>query len=259
MVLMVKAINKSNFGGRQNVTCWTCHRGVSEPAVTPALDAIYSEPVITPPDILKTATNGVPTADQIFDKYIQAIGGAANLAKLTSWTAKGTAISFGTNNQADPAEIYAKAPNQYATIINQPGGVMERMTDGSGAWSCCLSRWSRCIRSPTARSRAASWMARWPSPRTSKNSSPHGTSASPTPSILPRRIRTETSPKRRKTTSGWCKEAATLRAWWPRSISDKQSGLLLAHGSLCEIGNGPRVPTQIDWRDYRPVGRRRRS
>ncbi len=134
MVLMVNAINKNNFGGRQNVTCWTCHRGVSDPAVTPPLDAIYSEPVVVPPDILKTATNGVPTADQIFDKYIQAIGGAANLAKITSWTAKGTAFSFGTDNKADPAELYAKAPNQYATIVKQRDGTMERMTDGRQAW-----------------------------------------------------------------------------------------------------------------------------
>src|SRR5579872_1874370 len=27
MVEMVNTINKTNFGGRQVVTCWTCHRG----------------------------------------------------------------------------------------------------------------------------------------------------------------------------------------------------------------------------------------
>ena len=27
MVQMVSAINRDNFGGRQVVTCWTCHRG----------------------------------------------------------------------------------------------------------------------------------------------------------------------------------------------------------------------------------------
>ena len=31
MVPMVQNINKTNFGGRQVVTCWTCHRGQSEP------------------------------------------------------------------------------------------------------------------------------------------------------------------------------------------------------------------------------------
>src|SRR5437867_4682890 len=31
MVTMVAAINKSNFGGRQVVTCYTCHRGGNRP------------------------------------------------------------------------------------------------------------------------------------------------------------------------------------------------------------------------------------
>jgi outer membrane lipoprotein-sorting protein len=132
MIEMVNAINKTNFNGRENVTCWTCHRGVSDPAVTPALDTIYSEPVVPPPDVLKTATNGVPTLDQIFDKYIQALGGAANLAKITSYTAKGTSNVFG-DEKTYPAEIFAKAPNQMALIVHQEGD-MERVTNGRNAW-----------------------------------------------------------------------------------------------------------------------------
>jgi photosynthetic reaction center cytochrome c subunit len=133
MVAMVNKINTENFGGRQNVTCWTCHRGVSDPAVTPALDAIYSEPVVPASDILKTATSGVPTVDQIFDKYISALGGAANVDKITSWTAKGQANLFGDEKKY-PAEIFAKAPNQLAMIVHESEGDMSRVTDGRQAW-----------------------------------------------------------------------------------------------------------------------------
>ncbi|HTC31781.1 MAG TPA: photosynthetic reaction center cytochrome c subunit family protein [Bryobacteraceae bacterium] len=135
MISMMQGINKTNFGGAQMVTCWTCHRGTGGPATTPPIDAIYSDPVQTPPDVLTQATQGtaVPTADQIFDKYIQALGGAANLAKLTSYTAKGTSLLFG-NEKGDPAEIYAKAPNQLTTIVHQREGDLERVTDGQGAW-----------------------------------------------------------------------------------------------------------------------------
>ena len=134
MIAMVQAINKENFAGTQKITCWTCHRGVSDPSVTPALDAIYSEPVVPPSDILKTATSGVPTVDQIFDKYIQALGGAANLAKLTSYTAKGIATLFGDEKKYQ-AEIYAKAPNQFAMVVHQPpDGDMIRLTNGKDAW-----------------------------------------------------------------------------------------------------------------------------
>ena len=32
MVLMVNTLNRTNFGGRPVVTCWTCHRGEVGPA-----------------------------------------------------------------------------------------------------------------------------------------------------------------------------------------------------------------------------------
>jgi photosynthetic reaction center cytochrome c subunit len=135
MITMVNNINKTNFGGAQMVTCWTCHRGSGAPATTPGIDAIYSDPVPSPPDILPQATNGtkVPSATEILDKYIQALGGADNLAKLTSYTAKGTSMLFGEDN-ADPAEIYAKAPDQLATLVHEREGDMEREFDGHDAW-----------------------------------------------------------------------------------------------------------------------------
>jgi len=35
MVTMVGNINRTNFGGRQMVTCWTCHRNRDKPLTTP--------------------------------------------------------------------------------------------------------------------------------------------------------------------------------------------------------------------------------
>ena len=35
MILMARGINKDNFGGERRVTCWTCHRGASEPESKP--------------------------------------------------------------------------------------------------------------------------------------------------------------------------------------------------------------------------------
>src|SRR5712692_2947712 len=127
MIQMVNTINKDNFAGVQAVTCWTCHRGGQSPAVTPPLDAIYSTPVFVPPDVLPAApaNSGTPPADQILDKYVQALGGAQRLAALTSYTAKGTSELFG-EAKADPVEIYAKAPNQLATLVHQREGDQAR-------------------------------------------------------------------------------------------------------------------------------------
>jgi hypothetical protein len=134
MVQMVNTINRDNFGGRQVVTCWTCHRGSQRPSATPPLDMIYGEPVLYPADVLPPVTgSNVPTVDQIFDKYVQALGGAQRLASLTSYVAKGTSQLFGEVAK-DPVEIYAKAPNQIATIVHQREGDLARTFDGRNGW-----------------------------------------------------------------------------------------------------------------------------
>jgi photosynthetic reaction center cytochrome c subunit len=129
MMQMVAAINRDNFNGRQVVTCWTCHRGSQRPMATPPLDRLYGEPTIEPPDIIPPATSGEPTVDQILDKYIQALGGPARLASLTSYVAKGTAMPFG-DPDVYQTEIYARAPSQLATTVHQQEGDMVRTFDG---------------------------------------------------------------------------------------------------------------------------------
>jgi len=136
MIQMVSNINRDNFNGRQVVTCWTCHRGSTSPAITPPIDTIYGDAIFTPTDVLPVAnpaTAGTPPADQILDKYIQALGGADALSKLTSYTAKGTSHLFG-EVQEDPAEISAKAPNLLATVVHQQEGDVARTFDGRDAW-----------------------------------------------------------------------------------------------------------------------------
>src|SRR4029077_139055 len=73
MVTMVTTINKDNFTGRQMVTCWSCHRGRDKPAVTPTMDIVYGTPSLEADDVFPQAP-GQPAADQILDKYIQAVG-----------------------------------------------------------------------------------------------------------------------------------------------------------------------------------------
>ena len=135
MVEVMNKVNKESFGGAQMVTCWTCHRGGANPATTPPIDAIYSDPVPMPTDVLPQASAGavVPSIDVILDKYVQALGGADSLSKLTSYSAKGSSLVFGAD-KGDPAEIYAKAPDQFVTIVHQREGDMIRTSDGHDAW-----------------------------------------------------------------------------------------------------------------------------
>ena len=68
---MVAAINRTNFTGRQVVTCWTCHHGRITPSTTVGLDAWYDAPH-PENDALILQAEGLPAADQILAKYLHA-------------------------------------------------------------------------------------------------------------------------------------------------------------------------------------------
>ncbi len=134
MMLMVNAINKDNFRGVRSVSCYTCHRGDLRPKAVPNLAAQYSAPVEDPNEIELLSVSGGPSADQVFEKYIQALGGGQRLANLTSFAAKGTYIGFDTEHAKVPVEIFAKAPGQRATIVHTSIGDSVRTYDGRAGW-----------------------------------------------------------------------------------------------------------------------------
>jgi zinc protease len=117
MVEMVAGINRTNFGGVQRVTCWTCHHGRITPATTIDLDAFYDAPNAENDDIVR-ADRSQPSADQVFDKYIQAVGGAQRLAGLTSFVATGISVGYGAIGGNAEFAIFAKTPNQRTTLIS---------------------------------------------------------------------------------------------------------------------------------------------
>jgi hypothetical protein len=137
MVRMMADINKQHFGGRQVVTCFTCHRGSnSRPRVTPSLVTLYGAPAPDELDVLiPPAVPGGPTPVQILDKYIAALGGAQRVAALTSWTAKGTYSGYGPEGAPRPVEVYAKAPNQKSVVVRDPGAGDNVTTfSGTAGW-----------------------------------------------------------------------------------------------------------------------------
>jgi photosynthetic reaction center cytochrome c subunit len=133
MIQMVNTINTTNFSGRKVVSCWTCHRQMDRPAVTPSLDVVYGEPIYWAPDDLFQQAPGAPKPDQVLDKYIQAVGGAERLSKLTSVVGKGSATLFGGGFKS-PVDVYVKAPNQRTTIIHQELGDKTMTFDGRAGW-----------------------------------------------------------------------------------------------------------------------------
>lgn len=117
MVEMVATINRTHFAGVQRVTCWTCHHGRITPATTVSLDAWYDTPNLEFDDAVRR-DNDQPAADQVLDAYIQALGGAQRLAGITSFVATGAAVGYGDLGGTAEFILFAKSPNQRAIVIS---------------------------------------------------------------------------------------------------------------------------------------------
>jgi hypothetical protein len=240
MVQMVTAINRDHFNGRQVVTCWSCHRGRDRPVTTPTLDVVYGPPTDDTDDVIAQA-QGVPTADQVLDKYLQAIGGP-NVARVSSFVATGKSVGYRGFGGGGVVEVSAQAPDRRATHISFPEypdrGVSVRTYDGRGGW----------IATPLA------VVPKYPLAGSERDGARLDAMLS-----FPAQIR----------------QALTdLRVGPPSTISDKDVTVLQGNGPngtlatlyfddasgllvrMVRHGRSPigRVPTQVDYSDYRDVG-----
>jgi photosynthetic reaction center cytochrome c subunit len=133
MMLMVSSINATSFGGRQVVTCNTCHRGSRRPNVMPSLALLYGTPPPDEPGEPFGQAPGQPSAEQVLDKFVQALGGAQRLAGISSFVAKGFYRGFDDQDKS-PVEIFANAPGQRTVVIHTLSGTSTTTYDGRAGW-----------------------------------------------------------------------------------------------------------------------------
>lgn len=77
MLKMTFEMNKNYFEGRPEINCNSCHQGKSHPQASVPLAPLAVEPRPAQPE-------KKPTVEEILAKYETALGGKANLAKVTS-------------------------------------------------------------------------------------------------------------------------------------------------------------------------------
>jgi photosynthetic reaction center cytochrome c subunit len=133
MINMMNGLNEANFGGRPRVTCFTCHRGSPNPEDVPSLALQYAD-LVDDPNAMTLVRSRNVMPDQVFAKYMQALGGAQKVAALTSFTARGTYGGFNTGGADIPIEINAKAPNQRMQIVRAPDAENVKTYNGQKAW-----------------------------------------------------------------------------------------------------------------------------
>ncbi|HEY2548364.1 MAG TPA: c-type cytochrome, partial [Candidatus Acidoferrum sp.] len=131
MMEMMFTINKDNFEGHRDVTCYSCHRGAADPVGTPIITDEEPKPEAPHGGATADAKPVLPPADQLLDKYLSAIGGEAALQKVTSRVEKG---KISANGQQLPIEVFAKAPDKRISTMHLPNGESITAFDGKQGW-----------------------------------------------------------------------------------------------------------------------------
>ncbi|MBN9662479.1 MAG: photosynthetic reaction center cytochrome c subunit [Acidobacteria bacterium] len=227
MIAMTNAMNKTHFKGQRELTCNSCHNGATHPASMPPVQAADAARVETP-----RPGGPTPTAEQILDKYVEALGGEQAIQKVTSRVMKGVVLA---NGQESEIEIFAKAPNKRISAMKMPNGESLTAFDGTTGWLGSTGRPARVMsaaESDAARMDAELYMA--------------VKMKSFFESIRPGRPE--------KIGDVACVALMGLRPGQPpvRMFFDRSTGLLVRTIRYTETPLG-RNPTQIDYADYKEV------
>jgi outer membrane lipoprotein-sorting protein len=127
MIAMTLAVNKNAFRGQTTITCYSCHRGSERPVSIPPVQETDAAPQ---PESPAGPRPTPPTAEVVIDKYIAALGGADAIKKVTSRVGTGSITAMGKET---PVEVFTKAPNMRITVTH---GATDSFTafDGKAGW-----------------------------------------------------------------------------------------------------------------------------
>src|SRR5215213_4826085 len=141
MMKMVLTISGGDFGvSRGQVTCYTCHRGQEHPQSLPTLPLAVSghepAPGATPTPGGAPATGAArpeqPTVQQVFDKYVAALGGREAASKFQTLVVKGTREA--SQERVWPFEATLKG-DKFLMVVQVPQqGAVSSSVSGATGW-----------------------------------------------------------------------------------------------------------------------------
>ncbi len=140
MIQLTVESNKIAFGGRTQVSCYTCHRGSTDPINLPPIsiaaedqkpNAVTANPAATA-NAERGASGELPTSDVILNKYAEAVGSKRAIENFKTQFAKGTYSEHQL--PTSPLEIYMSAPNKMFATIPTPRGAMLQGYNGTTGW-----------------------------------------------------------------------------------------------------------------------------
>jgi hypothetical protein len=133
MMKMMLAIDKDSFAGNREVTCYSCHRGSLRPEGIPLVeDEVQSKSRAAAVPAEQKLPVNMPTANEIIDAYIRALGGAAAIERITSREENGSTTVSG---QAVRIEVFDQEPDKQTVIRHMPSGDGMTVFNGHEGWS----------------------------------------------------------------------------------------------------------------------------
>jgi len=140
MMRMMSSINQNHFEGAREVTCYSCHHGSPKPATivpteTESTGSEIAESKLTTERGARpkpeTWPGDLPTADQLIDNFVQALGGASALEKIATRVETGSIEAEGRSVRV---EILNEAPDKWSLVQHAVAGDNITVWNGKGAW-----------------------------------------------------------------------------------------------------------------------------
>ncbi len=223
------------------MSCYTCHRASDRPEAVPSLLDQYSIPEDDPDrvEVIPPGPTAVKrvSAEQILDKYIEAIGGAPSVARLTSAVARGTYEGYDTLSMKVPVEIFASAPNQFSMVVHTQNGNSVTTYDGTRGWIAAADKLMRVLPLTGGDLEGARMDALLSFPARIKQDLQWRTGF-PSVSIDDRPVQVI--------------QNAARGNFGAKLYFDSASGLLVRQVRYVDTAVGV-IPTRVDYSDYRPV------
>ena len=141
MMQMVLALNHSQSYGLDpgSVSCYTCHRGSNRPVSLPPLPLAQSghEPAPGPSPAASPSPaptrEAPPTLQQIYDKYVAAVGGQEAAAKFRTQVVRGTREA--SQGRSWPFEATSKGPDKFLMAVQVTQfGTVSQAVNGAAGW-----------------------------------------------------------------------------------------------------------------------------
>jgi Photosynthetic reaction centre cytochrome C subunit len=131
MMRMMVAIDQNTFGGNREVTCYSCHQGSPQPQPMPSIAEPPKRKIVAASTAEQLPLN-LPTAGEVLQNYIQALGGVEAIEKVTSREEIGTTTVDG---KAFRIELFNQDPEKEVLIRHMPTGDAITVFNGREGWS----------------------------------------------------------------------------------------------------------------------------